>query len=189
MTLGSKLQLLRKQKGMSQEMLAQELQLSRQTISKWELDVSQPDLDKVVHISKIFGVSCDYLLIDEIEEQRNVHTEEPVIHEKKSYEKTIISWALVALGFLGHLAILVMSSVVEVMVPFKIRQPDGSILYKYSSDHYGHDYGIFIDEHNLEVLWVIFSVALAVGIILLLDEKYNHKISAKLKDIIKKLAK
>ena len=67
MTFGEKIQFLRKQNGMSQEQLASQLTVSRQAISKWELDSSVPDTDNVVQLSKLFKVSADYLLNDDIE--------------------------------------------------------------------------------------------------------------------------
>lgn len=72
MTFGEKLQLLRKQKGMSQEQLASQLTVSRQSVSKWELDNSLPDVENVIQLSKFFGVSTDYLLKDEIESNSNI---------------------------------------------------------------------------------------------------------------------
>ena len=67
MTLGVKIQFLRKQNGMSQEQLASQLTVSRQAISKWELDSCVPDTDNIVQLSKLFKVSTDYLLNDDIE--------------------------------------------------------------------------------------------------------------------------
>ena len=66
MTFGEKLQVLRKSRGLSQEQLAEMLQVSRQAVSKWELNASKPDADKVVEISRCFSVSTDYLLKDEM---------------------------------------------------------------------------------------------------------------------------
>ncbi|MDR2182634.1 MAG: helix-turn-helix domain-containing protein [Clostridiales bacterium] len=62
MTLGEKIQVLRKQSGMSQEQLAERITISRQAISRWELNESVPDVDNIVQLSRIFGVSTDYLL-------------------------------------------------------------------------------------------------------------------------------
>ena len=62
MTLGEKIQALRKQSGMSQEQLAERITISRQAISRWELNESIPDADNIVQLSRIFGVSTDYLL-------------------------------------------------------------------------------------------------------------------------------
>lgn len=61
MALGERLTNLRKSKGLSQEQLAGELDLTRQTISKWELNQSTPDIDYLVRLSDFFGVSTDYL--------------------------------------------------------------------------------------------------------------------------------
>ena len=62
MTFGQKLQQLRKARGMSQEDLAGQLSVTRQTVSKWELDQSTPDLPYLAAISEFFGVSTDYLI-------------------------------------------------------------------------------------------------------------------------------
>ena len=69
MKLGEKLQQLRKKSGLSQEQLAAQLTVSRQAVSKWELDDAMPDTENVIQLSRIFGVSCDYLLLEEVDEQ------------------------------------------------------------------------------------------------------------------------
>ena len=56
MILAEKIIKLRKQNGWSQEELAMKLQVSRQSVSKWESTASIPDLDKIVRLSEIFGV-------------------------------------------------------------------------------------------------------------------------------------
>lgn len=66
MTLSDKLLALRKEKGWSQEELAEKLNVSRQSISKWEGAYSIPDINKIIELSRIFDVSTDYLLKDEI---------------------------------------------------------------------------------------------------------------------------
>lgn len=62
MDLSERIRDLRKQKGLSQEQLAEMLDVSRQAVSKWEGGQSSPDLDKITTISELFGVSTDYLL-------------------------------------------------------------------------------------------------------------------------------
>lgn len=62
MTLGEKIYRLRTEQGFSQETFGEKLGVSRQSVSKWETDQSVPELDKIVAISEIFGVSTDYLL-------------------------------------------------------------------------------------------------------------------------------
>ena len=62
MSFGEKLQMLRKKKGISQEQLAQQLDVSRQAISKWETGESLPETEKVILLAKFFDVTIDYLL-------------------------------------------------------------------------------------------------------------------------------
>lgn len=64
MDIGMKINQLRKLSGMTQEQLAEKLNVSRQTISKWETGTTSPDLESVVRISKIFQVSLNELLLD-----------------------------------------------------------------------------------------------------------------------------
>ena len=61
MKIGNKLNQLRKLSGMTQEQLAEKIDVSRQTISKWESDSTSPDLESIVKISRIFHVSLDVL--------------------------------------------------------------------------------------------------------------------------------
>lgn len=71
MILADKIIDLRKESGWSQEELANQLGVSRQAVSKWESASSIPDLDKIIKMSNIFGVSTDYLLKDSMEEERD----------------------------------------------------------------------------------------------------------------------
>ncbi|MBQ7124145.1 MAG: helix-turn-helix transcriptional regulator [Oscillospiraceae bacterium] len=66
MILADKIIELRKKAGLSQEELAEKMGVSRQSVSKWEGALSIPDLDKILLLSEIFGVSTDYLLKDEL---------------------------------------------------------------------------------------------------------------------------
>ena len=65
MTFGEKLQALRKSRGWSQEQLAERIAVSRQAVSKWESEAAAPDTANVLEISRLFGVSTDYLLHDD----------------------------------------------------------------------------------------------------------------------------
>ena len=75
MILADKIITLRKKTGWSQEELAAQLGVTRQSVSKWEGAQSVPDLDKVVQMRRLFGVSTDYLLKDELEEEEFVESE------------------------------------------------------------------------------------------------------------------
>lgn len=77
MKLADKIMCLRKQKGWSQEELAYRLDVSRQSVSKWESDQSIPDMNKILQLSELFNVTTDYLLKEELtEEHANLDEEE-----------------------------------------------------------------------------------------------------------------
>ena len=67
MILADKIMQLRKKAGWSQEELAEQLDVTRQSVSKWEGAQSMPDLEKILQMSRLFGVSTDFLLKDELE--------------------------------------------------------------------------------------------------------------------------
>lgn len=78
MILAEKIMMLRKKCGWSQEELADQLGISRQSVSKWESGASIPDLDKIIRMSTLFGVSTDYLLKDELENITYSETDDEV---------------------------------------------------------------------------------------------------------------
>lgn len=82
MILAEKIAKLRKQNGWSQEELAEKLDVSRQAVAKWEGAQSAPNLDKILQLGEIFGVTTDYLLKDEIESEEYTENgdDDGVIH-------------------------------------------------------------------------------------------------------------
>lgn len=78
MIFSEKLIQLRKKAGWSQEELADQMNVSRQSVSKWEGAQSVPDLEKIIRLSKLFGVTTDYLLKDEIEEEETPAVSEDI---------------------------------------------------------------------------------------------------------------
>lgn len=90
MNLSEKILALRKSRGMSQEELAEKLDVSRQSVSKWETGQAMPELDKIVAISRLFDITTDYLLKEsEVEElafkadMLEKRQEQMLIREKK----------------------------------------------------------------------------------------------------------
>lgn len=65
MTLGERILNYRKRAGLSQERLAELLGVSRQAVSKWEGDAAQPELDKIVALARLFGITTDQPLLGE----------------------------------------------------------------------------------------------------------------------------
>ena len=115
MKFGEKLLNLRKTKGMSQEELADKLNVTRQTISKWELDQTVPDMNKLIEISKLFDISLDELTGGiKMNELKNEYTNEykETIHERKNTKialkvfivGTIISLIICGIGLFKQIS-------------------------------------------------------------------------------------
>lgn len=64
MKTGKKIAEARRDKNLTQEQLADMLQVTRQSVSRWESDLAYPEMEKIILLSEILGVSCDYLLKD-----------------------------------------------------------------------------------------------------------------------------
>ena len=62
--LSERLRQLRKNAGLSQEQLAEKLDISRQAVSKWEAGSSSPDIHNIVQLGKLYGISTDSILLD-----------------------------------------------------------------------------------------------------------------------------
>lgn len=83
MSIGEKLLNLRKSKHLSQEEVAEKLNVSRQTVSKWETDQSMPDFDKIVPLCELYQISADELLMG-----KKLEREEVVVDRENSNEET-----------------------------------------------------------------------------------------------------
>lgn len=79
MTLGQKLKEIRKKFGLSQEQLADILNVSRQAITKWETDRGTPDISNLQELSKMFGITVDYLL--------NTENQLPALSMRKALDR------------------------------------------------------------------------------------------------------
>lgn len=104
MTLGEKIYRLRSEKGLSQEAFGDMLGVSRQSVSKWETDQSLPELEKIVVISDLFGVSTDYLLKENVEKPETSVTETGSMRSKRPHyeyksKKTVRGVPLVHVNF------------------------------------------------------------------------------------------
>lgn len=69
MSLGNKLAAARRARNLTQEQLAEKLDVTRQAVSRWESDTAYPETDKIVRMAQILEVSCDYLLQDDVDEK------------------------------------------------------------------------------------------------------------------------
>lgn len=83
MGFNNKLKELRKEKNISQEQLAKELNISRQAISKWESGKAYPDIDNLILLRKIFGVSLDELIMEEEEKVEENNSKQELIESSE----------------------------------------------------------------------------------------------------------
>ena len=175
MKLSEKILALRRQKGMSQESLAEQLHVSRQAVSRWENGTALPDASNVLQISKLFGVSADYLLNDDWEEntsmpatERSARENSPIpekIKPRRWSGTRIAGICMAAAGLCTNLIIYIASRMVEVVVPYTTVEADGTKWYHWDGAVRGHSYLHFIQEYDLELLAAAGWCLLAVGLI------------------------
>lgn len=75
MTTGEKIAALRKEKGITQEALAESLKVSRQSVSRWEMDAAFPETEKLIKLSRLLECSIDFLLNGDIQKGSECHME------------------------------------------------------------------------------------------------------------------
>lgn len=110
MKIGEKIYSLRKKYNLSQEELANELNVSRQTVSKWEVGESCPDFDKIVPLCELFGISTEELLRDKkIEEKEETPTE-----KKVDVVKAVLICISIFIYFLAIISVIVLEDVANV---------------------------------------------------------------------------
>lgn len=105
MSFGENLTNLRRQKGWSQDDLANNLDLSRQAISKWENETSKPDIDNIKKISKIFSIKIDDLINNELPDDKAV-TLDVKKEEKREKTITIIKLMIIAVIILYVISVI-----------------------------------------------------------------------------------
>ena len=126
-TLGQRITRLRGEHGMSQGDLADALDISRQSVSKWETDTSTPELEKLIRLAELFDISMDALILGKEESQPTQEPEpsvkpEPSNSIKLGYQKTPISQTQknVGLGLIGI-------SLIVTLILFAVSPIDGFI--------------------------------------------------------------
>ena len=94
MTMAEKILALRKKEGLSQEELAEKLGVSRQAISRWEMGAAFPDAPNILGLSRLFGVTTDYLLYDEYETVQAPHKTACPIENAPLYMGAVFAGAI-----------------------------------------------------------------------------------------------
>lgn len=155
MAFGEKLQKLRKARSLTQEELAEQVGVSRQTLSKWESGAVLPDTENVVKLSELFSVTTDYLLRDipnaPSEQNNSQHTSTPCA---PSHIQLLIGSLLSTLSAVGLLAMGVFSS----MGSYEIVYPNGSLCKR--------GLAAFLQIKHLEWLFGLLLFLTVVGLTL-----------------------
>ena len=185
MKLSEKIVNLRKARNISQEELAEQLGVSRQAVSRWEVGSALPDASNILQLSKLFGVSADYLLNDDYKGEAPAPIKSKTVSSiAGTFVRKIISLCIAALGFIGNFVIYVTSRFVLVPVYHKY--------YDHATDSYWHNwdnnysYRYFIEFYSLELLTVMFFAMLIIGLFIAFvpKDKFMNFIS-KVKEFIK----
>lgn len=122
MKFNEKLINLRKKEGLSQEELGHKLNVTRQTVSKWELGQTTPEMDKLIEISKMFNISMDELVNESESEIKNDSNSNPIIEDqpieknnnKEKMVRTIIIGVLIGVIILIIIGIFAGSSILNI---------------------------------------------------------------------------
>ena len=141
MEIGNKIQELRKKKGISQEELAEKIGVARQTISKWELGETSPDLKQAKELSKIFKISLDELTNNDIKE---------VLIEKTSNTEQLAGLILKIIKFFVIFIIVVFILLITASILFRNvrrknsgRLMDVSIQCELHNESYSYEFTFF----------------------------------------------
>ena len=142
MALSEKLYTLRRKSGLSQEQLAEQLNVSRQAISKWEAGQSIPESDKLLSISNYFHVSLDYLMKEET--QDTISEKEQINTSLQTGDRT--RWLLGIVICIGGIVCLILWGLLSLFNPAASNQlsessmisidGNGIFLYKLLSWHF-----------------------------------------------------
>lgn len=95
-TLGQKIQQLRKESGLSQEVLAEQMGISRQAVSKWESGLSKPSTQNLIHLAAIFNVQIEQLTHPNMHVELVLDVGKEIIAMKKN-KRSYIAWGIIAL--------------------------------------------------------------------------------------------
>ena len=156
MTFSEKLYKLRKHKGLSQEQLAERLAVSRQAISKWESGTAMPESEKLLVISRFFGVSLDYLMKDELEDEdcsleksKNNGTDDVISRDQNIKSINLVGFVICTAGFLG----LLLWGIIMIF------NPEASSQLSTSS-------AIHIDGNGIFLIFCVSVIAAGAGLLL-----------------------
>lgn len=168
MTFGEKLQRLRKQRGLSQDGLAGELHVTRQAVSKWERNEAQPDLQNVVKLSRLFGVSTDDLLLEERENIPSAMPSQKLSPRDRRLKRIwIIGWVLTGVGLLGEGLIWLLSTMIKTYTWTVNAWAENAAEAEEMVMMPGYSYQGFVETYHLHDLVGVLGMVLMAGVVCL----------------------
>ena len=170
MTFGEKLTRLRKREGMSQEDLAAQVGVSRQAVSRWEQSTAMPDSARLWAVSRLFRVSADYLLDEELEQEEASAIRgqaEPGLEKHREWPRKLAGAITLAVSLLGMLLLGILSSVFPAAVS---EAPVGEDWVRVYTGLTG-----FLKFHHLEWLLALCLLAAAWGAGMLLHSRLRRR--------------
>jgi len=165
MNISNKVLELRKANAMSQEELAEKLQVSRQAVSRWENGTALPDAGNIISICKLFDVSADYLLNDEYESEEDipaVRRNSNRIEAEYSRKLKLAGLVLAVLGVAGLIAIGVwcyLNPVAVIDVDTDVASPD--FLSTLTEYNLGWPFGVLIAMVVAGILLVLSTIIIS----------------------------
>ena len=163
MTMGEKIFMLRKSRGWNQEELADRVNVTRQAVSRWELDSAKPDADKIIALCDLFSVPADYLLRDDYVEPEPVSAPAPEAPKPSALAEavrklTLKQWGAVAAVVVGGLVLLVLEIMERII---------GGGEYCTATGHHYFGLMAFVMREDLMLVWILAAAAIFCGAIYL----------------------
>ena len=147
--LSEKIYTLRKKSGLSQEQLAEQLNVSRQAISKWESGSSIPESDKLLAISDYFHVTLDYLMKEDADCSQAPETQSADEHRFKDHKEMTVGLVICVIGIVG----LVLWGLISILNPSM-------------SNQIGESSAIAMDGNGIFLVVCLAAVAVGAGFLL-----------------------
>ena len=167
MNISDRIQLLRKQRGLSQEQLADEIGVSRQLVSKWENEQAVPDVDKISFLSEYFNTTTDYILkgIEPVKLE-----EEQIAKQPKNH----MQWAM----FDGLLLVCAtISTILIIWIANQIKFYNGATVeLSHGETIYKSGYQIFMESSQLSSVWITAWISLILSVSIYIGQFIVHKL-------------
>lgn len=172
--LSDRIKELRKKHGLSQEALAEKLEISRQAISKWESGSSNPDIEYVIKMSDIFGVSTDYILKGNPVSENSLKEKQATIKKSANKAPLVLGIISSSISLIGLFILKLLSSFFKGVSQTTAEEVSpGNYVDVYTEDFYG--FSGFLQYNNIEWTLTLCIILLLVGIVCFVIYYINKK--------------